>query len=453
MIDASPFLDDQLNLKKILRRGAGAAQPYVLNPQRTYFGPTKAFPKNVLLEVRQDWVSDDQRLRDVPADPRQVQIRVVYNLAEPPRNDGYRPRLADDRVGVYDDVYLQFDDERVLSRSLRYVVRWNLQPSDPSKPVSPATHPMLFYLSNTIPEKYRPTIRDAVLKWNDAFLKIGVSDAIQVREQPDDPNWDPDDIRYNVLRWIAEYRGSFGADSQTLFDPRTGEEFRTGILISADVPLNAQRAWTYLVDPVRYGRSTDPMPQAFLDETWYSTILHETGHNLGFQHNFIGSRTSRGRTVTPPIRASSKAISPTILWAGARCASRCIGIRCGTSTNAFQWPAMRSGPRPTRLRTSGANTAPARSCRRTSSAASTCRARTAAIRMPNLRSSRCRAPTRNERSICWNATYSQPTLSRCRHRSSRGSPIASGPATATIFRRMETFRSFSTTRPNVTTRP
>jgi len=289
VIDAAPFLEDQLNLKAILRRGAGRAQPYVLNPQRTYFGTTKAFPKNVVLEARQDWTSEDQRLRDVPADPRHVQIRVVYNLADPPQNDGYRPRYADDRVGIYDDVYLQFDDERVLSRSLRYLVRWNLQPSDPAKTVSPATHPMVFYMSNTIPEKYRAAIREGVLKWNDAFLKIGISGALEVREQPNDPNWDPDDIRYNVLRWIAEYRGSFGADSQTLFDPRTGEEFRTGILISADVPMNAQRTWTYLVDPVRYGRSTDPMPQQFLDDTWYGTILHETGHNLGFQHNFIGS--------------------------------------------------------------------------------------------------------------------------------------------------------------------
>jgi len=103
VIDAAPFLDDQLNLKNVLRRSGGAggrAQPYVLNLQRTYFGSTKAFPKNVVLEARQDWASDDQRLRDVAADPRHVQIRVVYNIADPPKDDGYRPRLADDRVGI-----------------------------------------------------------------------------------------------------------------------------------------------------------------------------------------------------------------------------------------------------------------------------------------------------------------------------------------------------------------
>jgi hypothetical protein len=322
VIDAAPFLDDQLNLKAVLKQHfSGRTQPYTLGRERTYFGPTKAFPKNVVLEARQDWTSDDQRLNDVLADPRHVQIDVVYNIADPPQNDGYRPRLADDRMGIYDDVYLQFDQDKVLTRNLRYLVRWNFQASDPSKPISPATHPMVFYLSNTIPEAYRPAIKAAVLRWNGAFERIGISGALEVREQPDDPNWDPDDIRYNVLRWIAESRASFGADSQTLFDPRTGEEFRTGILISADVPLNANREWTYVIDPVRNGRVTDPMPQQYLDDTWMSVILHETGHNLGMQHNFIGSLAYTAKnlqdkrfTAQNGITSTVMEYAPTNLW-------------------------------------------------------------------------------------------------------------------------------------------
>lgn len=323
VIDAAPFLGDQLDLRDVLKTSSATrdAEPYALDPDRTYFTTTKAFPRNVVLEVAQNWTSPNQRLSDVPPDPRNVQIRVVYNLAEPPGDDGYLPRLADDRVGFYDDVYLQFADDRVLTRRLSYAVRWNFQPSDPVKPLSPPLHPLVFYMSDTVPEKYRAAIREGVLRWNAAFERIGIAGAIEVRDQPADPAWDPDDIRYNVLRWVPEHQPSFGADSQTLFDPRTGEEFRTGVLISADEPLGAQRDWTQFVDPVRFGRSTDPMPQKFLDDALIATMLHETGHNMGLNHNFIASMAYTAGQLQDPsftakngIAASVMEYTPLNLW-------------------------------------------------------------------------------------------------------------------------------------------
>jgi hypothetical protein len=316
IVDASCFLDDQMNLHDTLNSGipdATGDAAYTLDKDRSYFGKTKAFPENDVIEARQDWTSPTQRLEDVVPDPRHVQIAVTYNLAKPPENDGYVPRYADDRVGIYDDVYMSFDNDEVLTRKLRYAIRWNLRPSDPSKPVSPATHPMVFVMSDTIPEKYRPAIKAAVLKWNDALLKVGISDALQVIDQPKDPDFDPDDIRYNVLRWLTEERASFGADSQTLYDPRTGEEFRTGIVISADVPAGALRSWKFGVDPERYGRTTDPMPQKYLDDAWLATIMHETGHNLGMQHNFIGSRAYTAKELQDPAFTAKYGVASTVM--------------------------------------------------------------------------------------------------------------------------------------------
>ena len=316
IIDASCFLDDQMNLHDTLNGGIPGAtgdSAYSLDRDRTYFGKTKAFPKNDVIEAKQDWTSPQQRLDDSVPDPRHVQIAVTYNLAQPPTDDGYVPRYSDDRVGIYDDVYLTFDHDEVLSRKLRYAIRWNLRPSDPSKPVSPATHPMVFTMSDTVPEKYRPAIKAAVLKWNDAFLKIGISDALQVVDQPKDPDFDPDDIRYNVLRWLTEESASFGADSQTLFDPRTGEEFRTGIVISSDVPQGTLAEWKYAVDAERNGRTTDPMPQKFMDDAWLATIMHETGHNLGMQHNFIGSRAYTAKQLQDPAFTAKYGIASTVM--------------------------------------------------------------------------------------------------------------------------------------------
>jgi hypothetical protein len=316
IIDASPFLEDQLNLKAVLAQNihdTPKADPYTLNHDRTYFGETKAFPKNVVIEALQDWTSETQHIADAIPDPRHLQMHVTYNIADVTPSADYRPRYADDRVGIYNDIYLSFDNDQVISRDLRYLIRWNLQPSDPTKPVSPALHPMIFTMSNTIPEEYREPIKAAVLKWNDAFLKLGMSDAVQVVDQPNDPTFDPDDIRYNVLRWVTEQSASFGADSQTLFDPRTGEEFRTGILISADVPLFAKLEWTYVIDPARFGRSTDPMPQKFLDDVWLATIMHETGHNLGMQHNFVGSRAYTAKELQDEKFTSKYGIASTVM--------------------------------------------------------------------------------------------------------------------------------------------
>ncbi len=50
-------------------------------------------------------------------------------------------------------------------------------------------------------------MRDGILEWNKAFERAGFSNAIEVRQQPDDATWDPEDIRYNTFRWITANAG------------------------------------------------------------------------------------------------------------------------------------------------------------------------------------------------------------------------------------------------------
>lgn len=313
IFDASPLFKDVLDMNTILN-GSLNTTSYRLDSSRTYFGETKAFPENVLIHVKQLWETSTPHIApDTAPDSRSVQMDVAYNFAQLPQ-DHYVPRYADDRVGIYDDIYMTFNHttDEVPNRYLRYLVRWNFAPADPSKP-SQATHPMTFYMSNTVPVQYRKAIRDAVLRWNSAFEKIGIVNAIQVLDQPNDPNWDPDDIRYSVLRWVTEERPSFGADSQTLFDPRTGEEFRTGILISAQQAAGAANAWRTIIDPVRYGRNTDPVPQQVIYDKFQATIMHETGHNLGMQHNFIGHDAYSARDLQNPAFTAKNGIATSVM--------------------------------------------------------------------------------------------------------------------------------------------
>ena len=313
VFDASSLLNDILDLNNILKGSLGQAAQYRLDPARTYFGRVKAFPRNVMIEADQTWATDAAHVADVAPDARSIQMRITYNFAEPPGSSDYRPRYADDRIGLYDAVYLQFGRDRVRERQLRYLIRWNLQPSDPTKRLSPATHPMVYTLSKTSPPQYRQAVRDALMAWNRGFESIGISDAVRVQDEPADPAYDADDIRYNVIRWVTEAQPSFGADSQTLYDPRTGEEFRTGILLSADEGKGALREWKTFIDPVRFGRNTDPVPDSFVHDRVMSTILHEAGHNFGMQHNFIGSMAYTAKQLQSKAFTSRYGITSTVM--------------------------------------------------------------------------------------------------------------------------------------------
>jgi hypothetical protein len=316
VFDASPLQSDTIDLDHIINGSLNTTPmtAYHLDPSRTYIGTTKAFPENVVVDVEQLWATNVAHVApDTAPDARSMQMSVVYNFAQLPHDD-YVPRYADDRIGIYDAIYLDFSPQSDTARNrfLRYLVRWNFAPADPSRP-SKATHPMVFVMSNSVPERFRKPIADAVLKWNDALAKVGILDAIQVVPQPNDPNFDADDIRYNVLRWVTEQRPSFGADSQTLFNPLTGEEFRTGILISADSAASAANAWRDVVDPVRYGRNTDPVPEQFIYDRFLSEIMHETGHNLGMEHNFIGHDAYTEKELQDPVFTAKYGVATTVM--------------------------------------------------------------------------------------------------------------------------------------------
>jgi hypothetical protein len=324
VIDGSFLLGDVINLNAQLRQITGPDHPdqaYSLNPDETLFGPTKAFSLNVVIDVDQTWTSDNPQVLDNVPDPRSFQIRIAYNIMQPPDETGYMPRLADDRVGFFDAAYLNFAKDTGYSRVVRYVIRWNLQPSDPTKRVSPAKNPIVYYLSNEIPARYRPTIREAILRWNDAFERVGISDAIKVKDQPADATWDPDDIRYNTVLWLTESNsGSFAAAGPT-YDPRNGMVFRGNIVIDADWPNFLWTAGEYFSRPAQatarspfgdelemaigahqesgFGRVAlaaegQPLTGAaldkYLDDGLLWTIMHESGHSLGLMHNFMGTQ-------------------------------------------------------------------------------------------------------------------------------------------------------------------
>jgi len=352
VIDASVLLGDVIDLSDSLKAALGnpdGGKQYRLASDRSYFGPAKSFPENTLIDVRQTWATDDASIVDNVPDPRAIEFKVDYNFIEPPSDGDYMPRIADDRVGYFSSVRLDFGSDNKISRKTRYVVRWNMQKTDPTKAQSPAKHPMVFYMSNTVPQQYRDGIRRGVLEWNKAFLPLGITDAVQVKDQPSDPNWDADDVRYSVLRWLTESNGGGFAEAQLFIDPRTGQEFRTGIVFDADIVAFETYEKTFIIDPAPAGFSArermgiaeahnnagfaavamralgewpgNQVPQSFIDDFMISITLHEAGHDMGLMHNFIAAQAytqaqlrDKAFTATHGTSTSVMDYIPTNIW-------------------------------------------------------------------------------------------------------------------------------------------
>lgn len=125
-----------------------------------------------------------------------------YSISYLPRTS-YKPRLADDRVGYFLTVLKDYSKKSDDEQFVRDINRWDLTKADPSADLSPPKKPIVFWLEKSIPFKYRKPIREGILEWNKGFEKAGYDNAIEVREQPDDADWDAEAIDHNTFRWIT----------------------------------------------------------------------------------------------------------------------------------------------------------------------------------------------------------------------------------------------------------
>ena len=249
-------------------------------------------------------------------DARNVTITLQHTLIEMPKND-YQPRFDDPRVGYFSTQVTDLTSTSVTPYRDR-IHRWHLKKRDPKSKRSEPVVPITWWIENTTPKELRPTIKKAALAWNIAFEVTGFKNAVVVKEQPDDADWEAGDIRYNVLRWTSSPNPPFGGYGPSFVNPRTGQ------ILGADVMLE----FAFLTSRVRYDKLFDnaapnadsDIPQycsmghelhasnlfgtqtlrvsgaskveveALLKESIYYLILHEIGHTLGLNHNMKSSQ-------------------------------------------------------------------------------------------------------------------------------------------------------------------
>jgi len=210
---------------------------YFIDSSKSYISQIQTFPENVEIEsVFGFSLGQYGTVSSIPSlpDNRTFNLKVRYSLLAVPVNNGYRPRLADERVGYFVTAYRDFSEKR-KEPFVRYINRWHLEKQDPNAPLSPPKEPIVFWIENTVPLEYRDAIREGVLMWNKAFEAAGFIDAIAVKQMPDDATWDPADVRYNTIRWSSSFQPWFLGLGPSRVNPMTGQILDADIILDANV--------------------------------------------------------------------------------------------------------------------------------------------------------------------------------------------------------------------------
>lgn len=298
-----------------------------LNPMKSRYATVRSFPNNTDVVVDLAYDNPMAFVQGGPdiTDARYVRVRMQHSLIEMPQND-FSPRGDDPRVGYF----TQTVNDQTSIKATPYkdmINRWYLKKKDPSAAVSEPLEPIVFWIENTTPLEYRKVIMEAGLKWNAAFEKAGFKNAVQMKIMPDTATWDPADIRYNVIRWVASANPSYGAIGPSFVNPRTGQilgaditvEWASGSgtpniaeLLSNEKPKAAFENYikaipenhaatcalaaelqAQMVSASTALEAMDAAPSEIGDmhqQFLTYLILHEMGHTLGLNHNMKASQ-------------------------------------------------------------------------------------------------------------------------------------------------------------------
>ena len=160
-------------------------------------------------------------------------------------DSGYRPRMADQRVGYFLNATKDFGSNDPDTTFVRRINRWRLEKADSGAELSPPKKQIVWWVEDTVPHEYRPYVEEGILEWNKAFEKIGFRNALSVRWQNERDEFDPEDINYCTFRWVTTPM-TF-AMSNVRSNPITGEMIDGDVIFDASWIRYWQQEYAYLV--------------------------------------------------------------------------------------------------------------------------------------------------------------------------------------------------------------
>ncbi|HEY8976072.1 MAG TPA: zinc-dependent metalloprotease [Burkholderiaceae bacterium] len=360
------FLVDTLgmaiHLQQMYRQGYGFDQ------RNSYFDGVRGTADEVMFDVTAHYFTQSiaTSFPNAPAntpqptlpsfvpDARSLFLGLHYSLARLP-DKPMATRPADPRVGYFTTTVADFTDDLARSPRERFVNHWRLEKKDPAAALSEPVKPITYWLDRSIPVKYRAAITRGILEWNKAFERIGFKDAIVVKVQPEDANFDTLDVGVTSVRWTVNADPQYGAIGPTHVDPRTGEILDAAISIESLSSRDLRNVRSQVLDPAgsaslssllqapaselppaaaTVGRSAaaasadfcmagpyeaeqagygldvlaargeidpdSPEAEAYVEAYLQDVTMHEVGHTLGLRHNFRASRMNSEKDLDNP---------------------------------------------------------------------------------------------------------------------------------------------------------
>ncbi len=343
---------DDLFLKETFKQIKPASKPGAsptafklgkLDKDKSKIRAIKNYPENTNLEI--EYVYNNPSVlnkgSNAVSDARHVSIKVLHCLIALPDND-YEVRYDDPRVGYFTTKV----DDQTSTKTVAYrdlVHRWHLKKKNPDAEVSEPVKPIVWWIENSTPLEWRETIAEGVLKWNVAFEKAGIKNAMVVKIQPDDADWDAGDIRYNVLRWTSSPQPPFGGYGPSMVNPKTGQILGADIMLeyvhftnrvfydkiyNSDISdeiepeydthecsfaHGMQQELMYAQASAVASGANDLELERIKKESMTALIMHEVGHTLGLNHNMKASQLYSPEQLYDPEFIKGKCLTASVM--------------------------------------------------------------------------------------------------------------------------------------------